>query len=92
MNVNSALQTGLQGVQRGQEGLVQAANEIVQNTTDDSVDGGNIVEPIMDLKLYEQTVKASLQVVKSADEALGTLLDTMAQEVVSNTVANIVWR
>jgi hypothetical protein len=78
MNVNSALQTGLQGVQRGQEGMLEAANEIVKVTTEPTAENSNVIEPMVDLKLYEQTVEASLQVVKAADETLGTLLDAMA--------------
>ncbi|HAS76411.1 MAG TPA: flagellar biosynthesis protein FlgE, partial [Marinobacter adhaerens] len=39
---------------------------------------GSLVEPIVDLKIYERSVEASAQVVKTADETLGTLLDIMA--------------
>ena len=41
--------------------------------------GGNgMTESIVDLKLYERSVEASAQVVKTADETLGTLLDIRA--------------
>ncbi len=88
MNVNTVLQTGIQGVQRGQEGLQKAASEIVNAGTISPTEGqanaqGNsqsssVIEPIVDLKLYEQTVEASAKVVETADEVLGTLLDTLA--------------
>ena len=78
MNVNTALQAGLQGVQHGQAGMVEAANEIAKASSQPLSKSSNIVESMVDLKLYEQTVEASLQVVKAADESLGTLLDAMA--------------
>lgn len=44
-----------------------------------SADGAtDLIEPILDLKLYERSVEASAQVVKVADETLGTLLDIRA--------------
>jgi len=80
MNINSALQTGVQGVQQGVQGIEKAASEIVRAGTVDGPAGSNsdVVEPIVDLKLYERSVEASAQVVKTADEVLGTLLDTLA--------------
>ncbi len=79
MNVNSVLNTGLQGIQSGMEGVQKAASQIVRGGQDGPA-GSNtdIVEPIIELKLYERSVEASAQVVKTADEVLGTLLDTMA--------------
>lgn len=76
MNIGGVLQTGIQGVQNGVQGMERAASEIVSATTKSGA--SDIVEPVMDLKLYELSVEASAQVVKTADELLGTLLDTMA--------------
>ena len=79
MNVNTVLHTGIQGVHKGTEGLEKAANEIVRSGSIDGPAGSNnVVESIVDLKLYERSVEASAQVVKMADEVLGTLLDTLA--------------
>jgi len=79
MNVNSVLQTGLQGVQNGLEGVEKAATEIVRaGTVNGSTGSNDVVESIVDLKLYERSVKASAQVVRTADEVLGSILDTMA--------------
>lgn len=36
---------------------------------------GDLITPILDLKLYQRSVEASIKVVKTADELLGTLLD-----------------
>lgn len=85
MNVNTVLQTGIQGIQRGQEELQKAASEIVNAGAVNATEGqannsqsSSVIEPIVDLKLYEQTVEASAKVVETADEVLGTLLDTLA--------------
>ncbi len=80
MTINSVLNTGIQGVQKGVEGAESAASRIVRSS---AVDSGNdlangVVEPIVDLKLYERSVEASARVVKTADEMLGTLIDTLA--------------
>lgn len=79
MNVNSVLDSGLTGVRQGIEGVEKAASEIVRAGTVDGADGSNdVIEPIIDLRLYQRSVEASAQVVRTADEVLGTLLDTMA--------------
>ena len=85
MNVNTILQSGVEGVQRANEGLEKAASEIVRAGSVDSPAGSTtgstnsgVIEPIVDLKLYERSIEASAQVVKTADEVLGTLLDTLA--------------
>ena len=81
MAIESILQTGLQGVQKGVAGAEKAALDIVRSGTDSSVDsvGSNdVTESIVDLQLYERSIEASAQVVKTADEVLGSLLDTFA--------------
>ncbi|KZY50042.1 flagellar biosynthesis protein FlgE, partial [Oleiphilus sp. HI0050] len=72
MNVNTVLQTGIQGLQQGQEGMQKAATEIVNASTVSNSEGSSssVIEPIVDLKLYERSVEASAQVVKTADEVL----------------------
>lgn len=80
--INNTLAVGIQGIQDGMIGMDNAARKIAragvdgpQGTADG---GGSLVEPMIDLKLYERSVEASAQVVKTADETLGTLLDIMA--------------
>ncbi|WP_328186190.1 flagellar biosynthesis protein FlgE [Marinobacter sp. OP 3.4] len=80
--INNALNIGIQGVQDGMRGMDGAARQIarggvygLRGTADGS---GGLIEPITDLKLYERSVEASAQVVKTADETLGTLLDVQA--------------
>lgn len=80
--INNALATGIQGIQDNMMGMETAARKIARGGVDGpqgSAEGaGNLVEPIIDLKLYERSVEASAQVVKTADETLGTLLDIRA--------------
>lgn len=80
--INNTLGIGIQGVQNGMQGMESAARRIARGGEDGpqgSAEGaGSLAEPIVDLKLYERSVEASAQVVKTADETLGSLLDIMA--------------
>ncbi|KAA1176320.1 flagellar biosynthesis protein FlgE [Marinobacter salinexigens] len=80
--INNTLGIGIQGMQDGMAGMENAARKIARGGVDGpqgSSDGaGGLVEPIVELKVYERSVEASAQVVKAADETLGTLLDIMA--------------
>lgn len=77
MSVNSILHSGIQGVQSATQGIERAAKDIVRSGTDGAAGQNNVVESIVDLQLYERSVQASAQIVKTADEVLGTILDTM---------------
>lgn len=76
MAINSVLSTGVQGVQAGMQRANRAASEIARAGTAEQ--GGDLVTPIVDLKLSELQVKASAAVIKSADEVVGTLIDIKA--------------
>jgi len=80
--LSNPLSIGLQDVQDGIAGMENAARKIARGGVDGpqgSAEGaGNLIEPMVELKVYERSVEASAQVVKSADETLGTLLDIMA--------------
>ncbi|MDO6443798.1 flagellar basal body rod C-terminal domain-containing protein [Marinobacter sp. 2_MG-2023] len=79
--INNTLAIGIQGIQDGMYGMENAARKIARAGVDGpqgSADSGSsLIEPIVDLKLYERSVEASAQVVKTADETLGSLLDIM---------------
>ncbi len=77
MSVNSILQSGIQGVQTATQGVERAAKDIVRSGADGAAGQNKVVESIVDLQLYERSVQASAQIVKTADEVLGTILDTM---------------
>lgn len=74
-NSSSALSTGLQGLQAGIGRTNQAAGEIARAGTTGE---GDLATSIVDLKIGEQQVKASAAVLRTADEMLGTLIDTLA--------------
>ncbi|MEP1217209.1 MAG: flagellar biosynthesis protein FlgE [Marinobacter sp.] len=80
--INNTLGIGIQGIQTGMQGMDNAARQIARGGADGprgSAEGaGDLIGPIIDLKLYERSVEASAQVVKTADETLGTLLDIKA--------------
>ena len=82
MMINNMLATGVQGVQDGLAGMDNAARKIARAGTDgpqaSAGASGSLTEPLVDLKLYQRSVEASAQVVKVADETLGSLLDVMA--------------
>ena len=77
MSVNSILNPGIQGVQSATQGVERVAKDIVRSGADGAAGQNNVVESIVDLQLYERSVQASAQIVKTADEVLGTILDTM---------------
>ncbi|HCM45978.1 MAG TPA: hypothetical protein DIS98_00160 [Colwellia sp.] len=100
MEISSALNSGLQGLQNARDTADQAAADIVASTnlsnetqknsasdgeinTEVSKPSSNLEVPdlnqaIVTLKVAEYQAKASTEVIKSADDALGTLLDVTA--------------
>lgn len=80
--INNTLSLGVQGIQDGMAGMENAARRIARGGVDGpqgTANGaGNLAEPMIDMILYERSVEASAQVVKTADETLGTLLDIRA--------------
>lgn len=80
--INNTLAVGVQGIQDGMMGMENAARKIARGGADGpqgTAEGaGSLVESMVDLQLYERSVEASAQVVKTADETLGTLLDIRA--------------
>ncbi|MBZ0333116.1 hypothetical protein MARI_03490 [Marinobacter sp. JH2] len=77
--INNTLGIGIQGIQDGMVGMDNAARKIARGGADGpqgSAEGaGNLAEPMIELNLYKRSVEASAQVVKTADETIGTLLD-----------------
>lgn len=80
--ISNTLSIGIQGIQDGLQGMENAARKIARGGVDgpqgSATGGGDLLEPIIDLKLYQRSVEASAQIVKTADETLGTLLDIQA--------------
>jgi flagellar hook protein FlgE len=88
-STGSALYSGLSGIQAGQRRVDQAASEIASSAVDRSSDAvpanqpqraGNVdpSESLVALNLAKVETQASAKVVETADEVLGTLIDTRA--------------
>ena len=79
MNVTtSVLQQGLSGVSRGQEALQDIATDIAQvGLKEDDDQTTNLTQSLVDLKEQELATLASIKVVESADEVLGSLLNVV---------------
>jgi len=79
MQVNSALNTGLQGFQEAQSRVNQAAQDIasqsVKDSTEKSIDYNDLTTSLVDLKVAEYDAQANAKVVQTASDVLGTLLD-----------------
>ena len=104
MEIQSAFNSGLQGLQNARATADQAAADIVANTTFQTendaeqvnAEGTNtevsteinqtssrndvpdLNQSIVNLKVAEFQAKASTEVIRSADDSLGTLLDVTA--------------
>lgn len=105
MEIQSAFNSGLQGLQNARATADKAAADIASNTTfqaEESAEQANadstntevsteissqasnknevpsLNQSIVNLKVAEYQAKASTEVIKSADDSLGTLLDVTA--------------
>ena len=91
MEIQSAFNSGVQGLQKATEAADQAAEDIVAQTgaprevdvvSQAAVSSEqkipNLNQSIVDLKVAEHQAKASTEIIKTADDSLGTLLDVTA--------------
>jgi hypothetical protein len=91
MEIQSAFNSGVQGLQRSTESADQAAADIVAETgaaheaeavnqtpASNEQTVPDLNKAIVDLKVAEHQAKASTEVIKTADDSLGTLLDVTA--------------
>lgn len=91
MEIQSAFNSGVQGLQRATEAADQAAADIVAETSASQEIGAasqasapsdqeipELNQSLVDLKVAEHQAKASTEVIKTADDSLGTLLDVTA--------------
>ncbi len=77
MSTIPAINIGIQGIQKGMDGLRQNAQQIASSVTSNS--GGNdIAAPLIEMNLNKLEVELSAKVVKSASDMIGTLLDITA--------------
>jgi len=91
MEIQSAFNSGVQGLQRSTEAADQAAADIAAETSAaqeaDAVSEApvrseqkvpDLNQSIVDLKVAEHQAKASTEVIQTADDSLGTLPDVTA--------------
>lgn len=94
--IPSAIQSGLNGVQKAQRGLAESAQNIASLNTNTNNTGlsaaetglnGNATQQnpssvltteAVNLVVNEHLAKANINLIKTADEVLGTLIDTKA--------------
>ena len=74
MTITSALSTGLQGIQAGMQRVNIAGSRIATSTVDPEVFATSAVDQMSG----RHQVGMSAQVVKTADQMLGTLIDLKA--------------
>lgn len=88
MEVSSALNAGLQGIQNSQQKIDQSAAEIAGAAVAEpkpadgqanfqSQSSANIAEQLVQLRRHELAYKASAEVVRSADQLLSKFVDDM---------------
>lgn len=85
MDVGSIVNQGLIGMQKSQVSMHQSAQQIAQTATTarptaeaSSSSSTDLASSLVNLKVQSQLFDSSAKVVKTADEALGTLLDVKA--------------
>ena len=90
----SVTQTGIVGIQNGMRGMQKAASEVAsaqhfnpqnlnpQNLnnqgSDQAVPSKEMVESIIEMKMHAQQVQASAQMIQTANDAIGAILDVLA--------------
>jgi flagellar hook-associated protein FlgK len=87
-NTASALYSGVQGLQKAQQGTAEAAQQISRlnseqdrvNRTDEQQElqapAPSLTEEAVNLVVNEHLAKASTKVITTADDVMGTLIDT----------------
>lgn len=72
----NALAAGLAGMQRGEQKVTQAAQEVVSATTDRPVSQtASLAKPLTEQEEGRRQVEASAKVVEAADKTIGSLVD-----------------
>lgn len=76
----SVIATGVQGYQRGVAGVERSAQQIagVSASQDPLEVTSDLAQPLVEMKVYEMSAKASAKVVETGEKMLGTLLDIKA--------------
>jgi len=78
MNVSDGFQSALMGVRAGMQSMQNHAENIASSSFAQSEKSPSMVESLVGLKQNQLQVMASMQVIKSLDDVIGTLLDVKA--------------
>jgi len=78
MQITSALSSALYGIRKGLTGMDKNAAKIASAETFKSQNTMDIARPLVDMQSDRLQVEASAKVMKTVDETIGTLLDTVA--------------
>lgn len=82
MEINDALNTGLQGFQEATNRVSEAAQDIasqtVSDTTQESINQEDLATSLVDLKVAEVDARANAKVIQTASDLVGSLLDVKA--------------
>lgn len=74
-----AMNSGIQGIQTGMNGLRKNAQQIASaNIPQQAPDINDVTDPLVEMKLNKLEVEASAKVVQTASDMIGTLLDIKA--------------
>jgi hypothetical protein len=72
----SAFSTGLEGLNKSLNGMQKAAHDIASFNVKEDVGGvEGLTEALIDLKKHELSAKASIEVIKVANEVAGSIID-----------------
>ena len=75
MEINSAFSHAVTGIKRGLDGLDRNADQIARASRGD---GADVVEPLVESRINKLQAETSVEMVKTIDETIGSLLDEMA--------------
>jgi len=78
MNVADGFQSNLVGVRAGMQSMQHHATNIASTSFAEASSTPSLAESLIGLKESQIQVTASMQVVKTLDEVIGTLLDVKA--------------
>jgi flagellar hook protein FlgE len=79
MDVGSAVNQGLIGMQRSQSSMFQSAQQIASAATQGvNASQQDLAENLVNLKVQQNLFDANAKVVKTANDTLGSLLDVKA--------------
>ena len=78
MNVTDGFQSALMGVRTGMESMQNHAENIASTSVAQGEKSPSLTESLVGLKEDRLQVMASMQVIESLDDVIGTLLDVEA--------------